>query len=368
MSTKSSSLYKHSFYGTVKQIEKDGKKCTVCDEGFQIKEKINRVFASKDENDKSMYKVKNEFKVEKISGVPDHLFIENGDIHDILVPEKLDKQWYIDLANDTLSDFLGKNDVEEIEKETPEQQLINILNKNYETFYEVLEDIKLNTKVNKSQLPKFIMIDVFKRYGNAKKLLNYHELFTMFYNKKSIKGATLKKKLNNADILAILKNNSDYNEEKDNYSKLDSKQALLEIFNIIPNEDISILTKVKQEFELYDEITIKDETVDENSIFIMNVNETHNPSIIAYSLKYGTTNILKIPKNIFNILELKEQDFVLMKNTEIRPKVKVVEKDENGINIIGNNPNEKEWWLTQYEILERDYNKNNKIIDEEMEV
>jgi hypothetical protein len=188
------------------------------------------------------------------------------------------------------------------------------------------------------------------------------------YNKKSIKGATLKKKIDNELIFEILKNNSEYNEDKDNYSKLDSKQALINLFDIIPNDDISSFIKIKQEFDLYDDISIKDDNADENVIFIMNVNDTHNPSVIAYSLKYGTTNMLKIPKNIFNILELKEQDFVLMKNTEIRPKVKVMGKDENGINIIGNNPNEKEWWLTQYEILERDYNKNNKLIDEEMEV
>ena len=55
-----------------------------------------------------------------------------------------------------------------------------------------------------------------------------------------------------------------------------------------------------------------------------------------------------------------------MKNIENRPKVKVVGKDEDGINIIGNDSNDKEWWLTQYEILERDYNKNNKLIDEEV--
>ena len=155
MSTKATALYKYSFYGTVKQIEKDGKKCTVCDEGFKVKEKINRVFASKDENDKCMYKVKNEFKVEKISGVPDHLFIDNGDIHDKLIPDKLNKQWYIDLANDTLSDFLGEHDKKE-DKESPEQQLIKILNKKYESFYDVLEDIKINTKINKSQLVKYI--------------------------------------------------------------------------------------------------------------------------------------------------------------------------------------------------------------------
>jgi hypothetical protein len=66
----------------------------------------------------------------------------------------------------------------------------------------------------------------------------------------------------------------------------------------------------------------------------MNVNQTKNPSVIAYSLKYGNTNILKIPKEIFNILEIRERDFINIKNLQQKPKVKVIGKDSNGINLI----------------------------------
>ena len=62
-----------------------------------LKEKCLRVFASKDINDKGVFKFKNETrKPEKIGGTPTRCFIDNSDVRNKKVPRKLDKQWYID--------------------------------------------------------------------------------------------------------------------------------------------------------------------------------------------------------------------------------------------------------------------------------
>lgn len=355
--TKSSSLYMYSYYGTVKQIEHNGKKCTVCDKGYKINEKVNRIFASKDENDKGIFKVKSEFKVEKLANTPDRCFINNDNIHDILVPEKLDKQWYIDLAKKTLSDFLGENDGSKEIKKTKEEQIIEVLNKNHATFYDVLEDIKMNTTITNSILPNYITIDAFKRYGKARKLIDYLNIFKVIYNKKSTRDSSLNKNgIKNKDVTDILKKHSEYKEERGTYSKLDSKQALLEIFDILKNEDLTMDKKILQEFKLYDDCSLKDDNMDSNVLFIMNVNDTHNPSVVAYSLKYGTCNIIKIPKSIFEILPIREKDFIYNKKMERRNKIKVIGKNEKGINLIGKKENEFEWWITQYDIIQRNSN------------
>lgn len=74
-----------------------------------LKEKCLRVFASKDGNDKGVFKLKAEGKnPEKIAGTPIHCFINNEDINErSRIPRKLDKQWYIDLANKRINDFKG---------------------------------------------------------------------------------------------------------------------------------------------------------------------------------------------------------------------------------------------------------------------
>ena len=43
--------------------------------------------------------------LEKFANTPDHMFILNGDIKDAKIPDRLDKQYYIDLAKKRLNDF-----------------------------------------------------------------------------------------------------------------------------------------------------------------------------------------------------------------------------------------------------------------------
>ena len=71
----------------------------------ELKERCVRVFASLDSKDGGLWKVKGTDKIEKLEGTPIHSFIYNDDVNDVKVPLKLDKQWYINLAQKRLNDF-----------------------------------------------------------------------------------------------------------------------------------------------------------------------------------------------------------------------------------------------------------------------
>lgn len=74
-----------------------------------LKEKCLRVFASKKLDDKGVFKLKAEGKnPEKIAGTPQHCFILNEDIKHARIPRRLDKNWYVDLANKRIMDFEGR--------------------------------------------------------------------------------------------------------------------------------------------------------------------------------------------------------------------------------------------------------------------
>lgn len=76
--------------------------------GEKLYEKTFRVFASKDENDTFIGKVKikkDKEAVEKFANTPEHCFIENGDVNGKKVPINLDKQYYIELAKKRLKQF-----------------------------------------------------------------------------------------------------------------------------------------------------------------------------------------------------------------------------------------------------------------------
>jgi len=72
----------------------------------KIKEKCIRIFASKYIDDPGVAKVSERTgKPAKISNSPEHCFIYNDEVNDVKVPNKLDKSWYINLANKRLNDF-----------------------------------------------------------------------------------------------------------------------------------------------------------------------------------------------------------------------------------------------------------------------
>ena len=70
-------------------------------------EKVFRLFASNDNNDKQLRKVK-DGSPSKIAYTPDICFIDNTDVTTKKVPSKLDKVWYIEMAKKRINDFLGK--------------------------------------------------------------------------------------------------------------------------------------------------------------------------------------------------------------------------------------------------------------------
>jgi len=72
----------------------------------RLKEKCVRVFASKDSRDAGLQKIHAKTgRPAKMPNSPIHCFIYNDDVNGVKVPIKLDKQWYIDLANKRLEDF-----------------------------------------------------------------------------------------------------------------------------------------------------------------------------------------------------------------------------------------------------------------------
>lgn len=74
--------------------------------------KSYRVFASKNTNDNYLGKVKSEGgTIEKFANSPTHAFILNGNINGMNIPDKLDRNWYVDLAYKRLEQFIGGDKV-----------------------------------------------------------------------------------------------------------------------------------------------------------------------------------------------------------------------------------------------------------------
>lgn len=75
--------------------------------GYSLKDKTFRVFASNREDDGGLFKKKSNANPAKFANTAEKVFIDNGNVLNKEVPEYLDRQWYIDLANDRIRQFLG---------------------------------------------------------------------------------------------------------------------------------------------------------------------------------------------------------------------------------------------------------------------
>lgn len=82
--------------------------------GITYSYKCYRVFASKDSHDGRILKCRHEiskktketvYKEAKFGNTPESCFIYNDNVHGAQIPNKLDRQWYIDLASSRLKEF-----------------------------------------------------------------------------------------------------------------------------------------------------------------------------------------------------------------------------------------------------------------------
>ena len=89
-----------------KIVKLSGKYWRVWHNGEFTADKCHRVFASTDRYDTYIGKCKNRnATIEKFADTPEHCFVNNTDVTECNVPNKLDRQWYIDLAKRRLSQY-----------------------------------------------------------------------------------------------------------------------------------------------------------------------------------------------------------------------------------------------------------------------
>lgn len=88
-----------------KIVKVTGKYKSINYNGINMQEKCIRVFASKSVSDGPIKKMNSADTLEKIGNTPERCFIDNSEVKDALVPRKLNKSWYIDMAIKRLEDF-----------------------------------------------------------------------------------------------------------------------------------------------------------------------------------------------------------------------------------------------------------------------
>lgn len=354
---KLSAKYKEIWYGNGVS-GKDNKITSI--NGELLKGKVHRVFASKRQSDGSIYKLKIEKGVksyEQFANTPTHLFIDNEDIHDKSIPEYLDKEYYINEAKKRIDMFLTK-DEEKID-ETP-YILFDCMNQS-STFYEFLKKC-LEKKITKKVLEQYLIADCCNIYGKTKKLLTFRDYFMILNGKDKMTLNTLNKKIKDNNVKNIIISNSEISKSGKSYNNINYEKSLLEIFDIIPNENINPYEIMTMQINKFDSVRYIDPLLKNDMWFVLNTRNVIAPNLIIYNIKNGEIQYRKVDKKIFKILPLQDGDIIEIKNSKKEFAKKIIGKDEEGRNIIAADIDKELDIITQYEILYRNYGKGKSLI------
>ena len=360
---KLTSLYKGVVYGEGVTETIDGKSRVTVKNGEHLREKVHRVFASNNPYAKALYKTKTEKGeqvYEKIAYTPDHCFINNDNILDAPVPEELDRQYYIDMANDRLNQFLEseeeKNDV------VPEILYDNMLKT--DTFYDFLElcTQTLPVKISNKIFTNYIIADCCSKYGKTKRLFEYSKWFDLLYGKEKLTLKQIDSKF--STIKSVIEKHSELSTSGKTYL-INSNDILTELFNSIPNEDLYLPEILEMQIKLFENLRYTNSEMDDNYYYILNSRNEIKPNLIIYQLKTGNILNVKVDKQMFDILFIQDGDIIQVNKSEYRYGVKIIGKDENGVNITDTDYDKQYLYLLGYDILYRDYSKSNKSLVEE---
>lgn len=360
---KLSSKYKEVWYGAaLSGKSEDGSIKTSGIDGELLKNKVHRVFASNRPSDGSIYKLKIEKGVksyEKFANTPDHLFIDNEDIHAKSIPTYLDREYYINEAKKRVSMFLTK-DEEKID-DTPNILFNCMCDSN--DFYTFLERCKENG-ITKKVLEGYLIADCCKTYGKTDKLLKFRNYFEMLYGKDKMTLSTVNKKITDDNVKSIIIRNSELTKSGKSYNNLNSKQVLLEIFNYLENKDINPYLIMKEQVKKFNEVRYTDEKFGNNTWFVLNTRNVIAPNLILYNMRTGEIQYRKVKKEIFKILPLQDGDIIDVIKSEKEFAKKIIGKDDNGLNIIAADIDKELDVITQYELLYRDFDKSKASLSE----
>lgn len=298
---------------------------------------------------------------EQFANTPTHLFIDNEDVHDKSIPEYLDKEYYINEAKKRIDMFLTK-DEEKID-ETP-YILFDCMNQS-STFYEFLKKC-LEKKITKKVLEQYLIADCCNIYGKTKKLLVFRDYFMILNGKDKMTLNTLNKKIKDDNVKNIIISNSEISKYGKSYNNINYEKSLLEIFDIIPNENINPYEIMTMQINKFDSVRYIDPLLKNDMWFVLNTRNVIAPNLIIYNIKNGEIQYRKVDKKIFKILPLQDGDIIEIKNSKKEFAKKIIGKDEEGKNIIAADIYKELDIITQYEILYRNYGKGKSpIVDSE---
>lgn len=235
-------------------------------------------------------------------------------------------------------------------------EMYELRDNKYNNFMELLIDLQEKTSLNSRQLNILIAIDFFEEFGKSQKLLDILDLFNNIMSKKlkSKKGEVSFNKSNPSYPKEIIEKYATEKSKEERYKqyKVEKVEEMCnELINEIINLEMSSIEKVRINLEMMGECNYHYEDYANSICVVLDINTKYKTKKAKlFNVASGRIAEVKIGEGDFSFLPFKSLDVVEIQTMIAKPK-KVEVIKENGKKSWKNSPTEKEFYLTEYLVL-----------------
>lgn len=217
-------------------------------------------------------------------------------------------------------------------------------NNHYNSFIDLLTDIKTKTSVNSRQLEILIGLNFFSDFGKNKYLMDVNKIYDKFYSIKQVK----KDKMEELGLSEYLMNKYAEKETAKMYKDIDNLGLISELIKRLENKSLSVVEQVKFEQEYLGYVIYTNHKVHESYYIVTDYKtfkEIRKPYVILHNVCTGED----IKTKITSVKVYERQPFGLfsvLKVNEFTTQFK--KKNVNGEWVVSD---ETEEILTDYEVI-----------------
>ena len=214
----------------------------------------------------------------------------------------------------------------------------------YDTFIDLLMDLKTKTSLDSRQTEILIDLDFFSEFGETNSLIFQYKILNIFFDKtkRQFKKQFSKDKLEAMNIPLDYIRPFAGKETPKMFTQVDALQFLRFLSTKVKVKPRTLAEKVNAQQKRLGYIDVKDDRY-KNHFVILEVDTRYSPKVKAYSLRSGEVLTYKINKRIYSRNKLTEGTIVLVNKKETKNRVR---KTENGFEDV---PGVFDVWWTSYQ-------------------
>lgn len=236
-------------------------------------------------------------------------------------------------------------------------ELYSLRDNKYQTFVDLLHDIKCKTSVGNSIITKLIKIGFFSEFGSVKYLLSIMDIVSNLYDKyignKSIKkDSCVKLGIGHIDMSKYASDILKSGKVGASWTGIDYDRLINDLAKNVPSSEYDIETLIEFQLEILGYISYTNKNLDKKYCRVISVDGEKTRKVQLYCYKNGVTATVKFQNKDFKRNPFEKGMNLYTRSMKKDFKAVPEEKDEDGnVTKWGKDTSTIEWWCSEYSVV-----------------